>query len=81
MGKVWRRRNNGYKGKSAPNSGRPRKLDENDCQQLRNYVLRNRNTQRQPLADISQELNLNVHPNTLHHVLQEMGLGHRIERK
>src|SRR5436190_5406982 len=81
MGKVWRRRNNGYKGKSAPRSGRPRKLDENDCQQLRNYVLRNRNTRRQPLADISQELNLNVHPNTLHHVLQEMGLGHRIERK
>jgi transposase len=80
-GKVYRRRNNGHKSNSAPRSGRPTKLNENDCQQLHNYVLQDRNTRRQPLTDISQNLNLNVCPNTLHYELQQMGLGHQIARK
>lgn len=79
--KIWARRNNGYKGKSAPRSGRPPKLDGNTRQNVLNYVLKNRNTRRQPLCDISNILQLNAHPNTIHKALVEMGLGRRIERK
>src|SRR5205814_61724 len=48
---------------------------------IRNYVLKNRYTRRQPLRDISNTLNLNVYPDTIYDALLEMGLGHRIERK
>ena len=79
--KIWARRNNGYHGKSAPRSGRPVKLNELAHKEIRNYVLQNRETRREPLQDITAKLHLNVHPDTLHKALVNMGLGHRIERK
>ena len=80
-GKIWRRRNNGHKGKSAPHSRRPLKLNQADREQLHDYILRDRNTRRQPFANISEALNLNVCDKTLDHELQKMGLEHRIARK
>jgi len=79
--KIYRRRDNGYNGKSAARSGRPPKLDKVACENLQHYILCNRYTRRGPLKDITKKLNLNCHPNTLHKALVEMGLGHRIERK
>lgn len=80
-GRIWSRRNNGYNCKSAPRNDRPPKLDENARENLRDYILKNRHTRREPLHDISNILNLHVHPDTIHKALVEMGLGHRIERK
>jgi transposase len=80
-GRIWSRQNNGYNCKSAPCNGRPPKLDENARENLRDYILKDRHTRREPLHDISNILNLHVHPDTIHKVLVEMGLGHRIERK
>src|SRR5271167_1765095 len=79
--KIYRRKDNGYNGKSAARSGRPPKLNKVTCQNIQSYVLRDRHTRREPLEDITKKLNLNCHPNTLHKALVEMGLGHRIERK
>src|SRR5438552_17919 len=67
-GKIWARRNNGFKGKSTPHRGRPPNLDENACQNLQNYV-QNHDTRRQPLSDISASLNLNVSSDTIYRAL------------
>jgi transposase len=79
--KIMNRRDNGHQSNSAPRSGRPKKLDDRDRRHLEYYITKNRWQRREPLADISATLNLNVHPDTLRTVLTEMGLGHRIERK
>ena len=79
--KIMQRCNNGHNGKSAPRTGRPKKLGKRDRRHLENYITKNRDQRREPLADISTTLNLNVHPDTIYTALVEMGLGHRIERK
>ena len=42
------------------------------------YVRNDRTKRREPLADISADLNLNVHSDTRKRVLKNAGLNHRI---
>ena len=79
--KIWTRQNINPSGVSAPRSGRPPKLTSRDRRHIVRYVRRDRTKRREPLADISKDLNLNVHPNTIKHVLKDAGMNHRIERK
>jgi hypothetical protein len=70
-GKIWARRNIGYHGYSTRNAS----------QNIRKYVLKDRNTQRQPLRNILNTPHLNVHPDTIYKALMKMGLGHHVECK
>jgi transposase len=79
--KICNRQKINPSGESAPRSGRPPKLNDRDRRHIVRYVRRDRTNRREPLADISKDLNLNVHPHTIKHVLEDAGLNHRIERK
>ncbi len=79
--KTWYRYQQRHNANSAPCSGRPKKLDECAWQHLKQYITETRDQRRKPLVEISNILNLNVHPQTLRKELVDMGLGHRIERK
>jgi len=79
--KIWTRRNINPSGVSAPRSGRPPKLTSRDRRRIVRYVRSDRTKRREPLADISTDLNLNVHSSTIKRVLKDAGMNHRIERK
>jgi Transposase/DDE superfamily endonuclease len=79
--KVWTRRESNPQGISAPRSGRPPKLTVRDRRRIVRYVRSDPQKRREPLADISLDLNLGIHPNTIRHVLKEAGMNHRIQRK
>ena len=79
--KIWNRQKIVPSRESAPRSGRPSKFTDRDRRHIVRYVTKNRTTRREPLADISKDLNLNVHPDTIAKVLKDAGLNHRIERK
>ena len=65
----------------TPRSGRPPKLNDRDQRHIKRYVRSDRTTRREPLADISDKLNLHVSSNTIRRVLKSTGMNHRIERK
>ena len=79
--KICNRQKINSSGESAPRSGKPPKLNDRDRRHIVRYVRRDRTNRREPLADISKDLNLNVHSHTIKHVLEDAGLNHRIERK
>ena len=76
--KIWKRHENEPLGISTPRSGRPPKLDDRDRRHIKRYVRNDRTKRREPLADISADLNLNVHSDTRKRVLKNAGLNHRI---
>jgi len=79
--KTWNHRENAPLGILPPRSGRPPKLNDRDRRHIKRYVRSNRTTRREPLADISDKLNLQVSSDTIRRVLKSTGMNHRIERK
>src|SRR5437762_4641497 len=79
--KIWKRHENEPLGISTPRSARPPKLDDRDRRHIKRYVRNDRTTRREPLADISDKLNLNVSSDTIRRVLKSTGMNHRIQRK
>ena len=75
--KIWNRYEEHGNTKSAPRSGRPTKLDNRDRRHLKRYVKKNWSNRHEPLRDITNTLNLDVHPDTLRKEIQAFGLNHR----
>jgi len=66
---------------SAPWSDKLKKLNQWDHRHLKRYIKSNRVCRREPLADISAHLNLNVSARTIHRELKDLGMRHRIQRE
>jgi len=67
---------------SSPRSGRPKSLDERAVRHIARHITSSRDTRRQALGDITNSLHLLVCPKTLRKTItDDIGLGHRIERK
>ena len=67
---------------SAPRSGRPKALDERDIRHIARHITSSRDTRRQALGDITNQLQLSVCPKTLcKTIIEDIGLGHRIKQK
>ena len=79
--KIWNRYEEYGNTKSAPRSGRPTKLDNRDRRHLKRYVKKNWSNRHEPLRDITNTLNLDVHSDTLRKEIQAFGLNHRKQRR
>src|SRR5579862_8454014 len=67
---------------SAPRSGRPKALDECDIRHIARHITSSRDTRRQALGDITNQLQLSVCSKTLRKtIIEDIGLKHRIEWK
>jgi len=67
---------------SSSRSGRPKSLDERAVRHIARHITSSRDTRRQALGDITNQLQLSVCPKTLRKAItDDIGLGHRIERK
>jgi hypothetical protein len=67
---------------NAPRPGAPKLLTNGDIRQIKRYICHDREARRQPLGDIIVDLNLPVSKRTLERTIKnDIGLGHRIERK
>jgi len=67
---------------NAPRAGRPKILDKNDVRRIKAHIITNRETRRQPLGEIINEVNLPVSEKTLHStIVDSIGLNRRVERK
>jgi Transposase/DDE superfamily endonuclease len=81
-GKIYNRWTETSDCSSAPRSGASKKLNEGDIRLIKHHVTHDREHRRQPLGEIIIDLNLSVSTKTLQRTLvNEIGLGHRIERK
>ena len=67
---------------SAPRPGRPKILKERDIRHITKHITTDRNTRRETLGEIVNVLNLEVSQKTLlRTITNDIGLGHRIERR
>ena len=65
-----------------PQKRPPKVLDERDIRHIVRHITSNRDTRRQALSNITNQLQLSVCPKTLRKtIVEDIGLGHRIERK
>ena len=65
----------------AAQPGKPKVLSERDSRHLKRYVTHDRETRRESLTAILENLNLNAHPDTIATELKSFGLRHRIACK
>jgi predicted transcriptional regulator len=79
--KIYNHHDNVEENKSAPRSGRSKSLKDRDIRQIKRHVRKDRTTRRQPLEDITKDLNLKVGWNTIREVIKEIDMGYRIECK
>jgi transposase len=79
--KIWNRYQETGSYVSAPRSGRPPKLTDLELRHIVRHVRHDRDTRRQPLAEITEVLNINISTKTIQRRFEEIGLGHYIERK
>ena len=67
---------------NASRSGVPKKLTATALRHINRHIRHDRETRRQPLDDITKQLQLEVGVTTLRKtIIQDLGLGHRIQRK
>jgi hypothetical protein len=67
---------------NAPRTGAPKVLTDGDIRQIKRHIRHDREARRQPLGDIILDLNLPVSERTLKRtIINDIGMGHRIERK
>lgn len=67
---------------NAPRCGGPKKLNERDLGHIRRHLRHDREQRRQPLGEIILDLNLPCSERTLERtIVNDLGMGHRIERK
>ena len=67
-------------GVSKPWTGRLKKLSQQDISHIVGYICTNRATCRLTLGQLIQNLNLEIHENTLHKALEEAGYKRRVAR-
>ena len=80
--KIWNRYLERNDCENAPRSGRPKAMSEGDIRLLKRHLQHDRDTRRQPLAEVIVDLNLSVCPKVLRTVIvEDIGMGHRIQRK
>ena len=61
---------------SAPCSGRPPKLTDRELRHIVRHIRHDRETRRQPLAEITKVLNMDISTRTIQRRFREIGLGH-----
>jgi len=67
---------------SSPRSSRPKSLHERAVRHIARHITSSRDTRRQALGDITNQLHLSVCPKTLRKTItDDIGLGYKIERK
>jgi transposase len=67
---------------NAPRAGRPKILNKHDVCHIKAHITTSRETRRQPLGEIINEVNLPISEKTLHStIVDSIGMNHRIERK
>ena len=79
---IWNRYQERGNCENIPRPGQPKALSESDLRQLKRHLRQDRDTRRQPLAEIIVDLNLSVCPKTVRTaIVDNIGMGHRIARK
>jgi transposase len=66
---------------NAPRTGAPKKVDEYTIRCIKKYIRSNRETRRMPLKDITEHVDANIYDKTMRKVIEEIGMGHCVERK
>ena len=67
---------------NAPRAGRLKILDKHDVCCIKTHITTNRETRRQPLGEIINEVNVPISAKTLHStIVDSIGLNRHVERK
>ena len=67
---------------NALRTGVPKVLTDGDIRQIKRHIRHDREARRPPLGDIILDLNIPVSERTLKRtIINDIGMGHRIERK
>src|SRR2546423_10303226 len=67
---------------NAPRAGRLKILDKHDVRRIKTHITTNRETRRQPLGEIINEVNVPISAKTLHStIVDSIGLNRRVEHK
>ena len=82
VAKIYKRWEERGSCENAPRSGRPKTLNKHDVPRIKMHITTNRETQRQPLGEIINAVNLSVSIVTLNAtIVNDIGLNRRVERK